>query len=110
MAVSTIPRSNKSEILYDTITDVSSDTTIDIPRNPINFSYLQVTMNVSSGNPSSTRFAVVIPTASANGYWIPACSNAINGAIRIGLTTSNLRFIDKTGFSELYLINVMGIV
>lgn len=91
--------------LYTTVTDVSSDITIDFPLGAGYFSWLVLQFNKSSGNPSGTRYAICVPTVLASsGAWYALPDG---GSIRVAMSGTSLRIISQT-YTALYLIRAYG--
>lgn len=96
--------------LFNTVTDVSTDTTLALSEAANGFTLL-IIYGHAGGTTAGYRFCIAVPTvALGNSFFVPAAANNTLGAIRIGLTDSDwtkLRIISQT-FSSMQINSIYG--
>lgn len=98
-------RAGVAEQIFNTVTNVSSDTTVTLSEDVGKYSWIIVQFNTSSSNPSSTRYTMTAPVVIASGIaWYPLPNGE---SVRLTASGTSLRVVEST-FQALYLIRVYG--
>jgi hypothetical protein len=96
--------------LFNTATDVSTDTTLALSAAANGFTLL-IIYGHAGGTTAGYRFCIAVPTvALGNSFFVPAAANNTLGALRLGLTDSDwtkLRIISQT-FSSMQINSIYG--
>ena len=96
--------------LFNTPTDVSTDTTLTLSAAANGFTLL-IVYGHAGGTSAGNRFCIVLPTvAMGNSYFAPVAANNTVGAMRVGLTNdewTKLRILSQT-FSSMRIDTIYG--
>ena len=96
--------------LFNTPTDVSTDTTLTLSAAANGFTLL-IVYGHAGGTAAGNRFCIAVPTvALGSSFFVPVAANNTRGALRLGLTDSDwtkLRVISQT-FSSMRIDNIYG--
>ena len=98
--------------IFNTITDVHTDTSITLDHSYTNYKFLMIIFNTTSTGSGGKRMPLVLATnALPQGGFYPLANPDESGYVRLNYTSGNAKLlrVQATNFTSLYITSVIGL-
>lgn len=99
------------DVFFNSIVDVKSGKTLTVADNTDNLIFMEIMFSIANPATSTSKGILLIPRYAANNNaWYPICVGGTMGGVRLDISGTTFKVVSTTGFSNLYITNIWGIM